>query len=173
MSNSVQVLAVPHQIQGEKFDGWVKPDLGYELLVKSLIAQVDFVFEEAAGRLPSVAQDLAHKSLGLGHYLDVDPSPDERGQYGIAKETGASWAIAPTRCEDSCRSEFIKEHRKREEVWLQKIQSRSFAKGLMICGTAHGLSFAFRLQCAGLTDVELHEYLPYNKLQDEGNCGHV
>ena len=168
----MQVLAVPHQLQGTKFSGYVK-DSSYESLIEDLVRQVDFVFEEVSGRGPSVAEKLAGEVLGWGHYLDVDPPPDERQQCGIAKKTGEDFPIDPSQlcsdvAPDICHCAFVSEHRKREELWLQKIQSQVFEKGLMICGISHGLSFAFRLQSAGFNEVELHSYIPYSKL-----CTHV
>jgi len=171
MSRSIQVLSVLHQLQGPQFEGYVK-DRSYELLVKRLIGEVDFVFEEAGGR-QSFAQDFANEVLESGHYLDVDPPLGERQQYGIAEKTGEDFPIDPSQlCSDVtpdiCHCAFVNEHRKREELWLQKIQSQVFEKGLLICGISHGLSFAFRLQSAGFNEVELYSYIPYNKL-----CTHV
>ncbi|HVA71484.1 MAG TPA: hypothetical protein VNF02_00125 [Candidatus Limnocylindrales bacterium] len=171
MSRSMQVLSVLHRLQGLRFKGYVQ-EPSYERLVNCLMRQADFVFEEAAGRLPSVAQILADKILGSGHYLDVDPPPDERQQYGIAEKTGEDFPIDPSQlCSDVtpdvCHCAFVNEHRKREELWLQKIQAQSFGRSLMVCGSAHGLSLAFRLESAGLSEVRLYEYIPYNKV-----CAH-
>jgi hypothetical protein len=47
--------------------------------------------------------------------------------------------------------QFLEPHAKREEFWIQRMIAREFGKALMICGLAHGLSLAFRLQLAGLT----------------------
>lgn len=168
----MQVLAVPHQLQGPCFEGYVQ-DPSYERLVNRLVRQADFVFEEAAGRLPSVAQTSTGKILGSGHYLDVDLPPGQRQQYGIAEKTGKDFPIDPSQlCSDVTPDigdcVFVNEHRKREELWLQKIQSQVFEKGLMVCGTSHGLSFAFRLQCAGFSEVILYSYIPYNKLCTHG-----
>ncbi|HEV2222798.1 MAG TPA: hypothetical protein VGR84_07345, partial [Candidatus Acidoferrales bacterium] len=130
MSNWMQVLAVPHQLQGTKFSGYVK-DSSYESLVEDLVREVDFVFEEASGRGPSLAERLAGEVLGAGHYLDVDPKSSEREQYGIARKTGEDFPIdASQLCSnvtpDIRHCAFVNEHRKREELWLQKIQSQVF-----------------------------------------------
>jgi hypothetical protein len=172
MSQSVYILSILHQLQGPKFDGYVK-DPSYQRLVNHLVRQADFVFEEAAGRSPSVAQTSADRILGSGHYLDVDPPPDERQQYGIAKKTGEDFPIDPSQlCSDVtpdiCHCALVDEHRKREEEWLRRILDQHFEKGLMICGFSHGLSFAFRLQSAGFNDVGLSQYLPHWKV-----CGHI
>jgi len=89
MSKTVLVLAVPHQLQGPKFLGFVA-DPSYNLLVKSAVLRrgVNFIFEEASGLGPSVAEEIARTLLGPGHYMDIDPSREEREKYGIAKETG-------------------------------------------------------------------------------------
>ena len=181
MSRSMQVLSVLHQLQGPQFEGYVK-DRSYELLVKRLIGEVDFVFEEAGGRQSSVAQDFANGALGAGqYYLDVDPTPDERQQYGIAEKRGEDFPVDPSQlCSgvtlDIGHCAFVSEHRKREELWLQKIQSQVFEKGLMVCGISHGLSFAFRLLSVGFSEVRLSQYLPHGKVcghKIEGNCGHI
>lgn len=51
----------------------------------------------------------------------------------------------------------------RELSWLKQIKEKQFTKGLLICGVAHGLSMAFRLQDAGF-DVEVYDYrIPLRK----------
>jgi hypothetical protein len=80
---SMLVLAVPHQLQGQKFQSYVQ-DNSYSILVKNFVNQVDFGFEEAAGRGPSIAEELVNKMSGPGRYLDFDPPSDERLKFGIA-----------------------------------------------------------------------------------------
>ena len=58
---------------------------------------------------------------------------------------------------------FLDAQRKREELWLDKIQKQAFGRGLLICGLAHNLSFAFRLVSAGIS-AEAYNYVPYGKL---------
>jgi hypothetical protein len=81
MSQSMQIVAILHRIQGTGFQGYVD-DPAYARWLKSFLSQgVDFVFEEASGQGPSVAEGLA-KSLPNIQYLDVDPPSAERHKYG-------------------------------------------------------------------------------------------
>jgi hypothetical protein len=169
MSKSIIVLAVPHQLQGPKFRGHIY-DSAYANLIEDFIAGADFVFEEAAGRRPSTAEDIANTVLGPGHYLDIDPPRDERNKYGIAVDTGGACPIDPYQKvepgvpPDGYNFEIVDEHRKREELWLLRLQDQPFEKGLAICGIAHGLSFAFRLLSAGISVERTNSYIPYHKL---------
>jgi len=169
MSKSVVVLAVPHPLQGPGFTGYID-DPAYSRLIEGLIKRADFVFEEAGGRKPSTAETLAESLLGTGHYLDIDPPPGERHKYGIAKETGGWYpfdpfqSAAPDIPADGCEWSIVEEHRKREELWLKRVQAQPFSKGLAICGLAHGLSFAFRLSSAGISVDETQSYIPHHKL---------
>lgn len=72
---SAVVLAVPHNLQGRKFVGYVE-DPTYSYLVEYKIKQkrIDFVFEEAGEREPTIAEEIANRILGQGRYLNVDPS---------------------------------------------------------------------------------------------------
>jgi hypothetical protein len=95
MRKSASVLGVPHQLQGPKFAGYVHNPT-YSRFIEDLIKrEVGFVFEEASGRGPSIAEDLAKSLLGSGHYLDVDPSRDERPKYGIAMDVGGGQRLTP------------------------------------------------------------------------------
>lgn len=162
MSQLVRLLAVPHQIQGRGFRGYIE-DPSYLQLVRDLIRDdVDFVFEEAAGHSPSIAEELTHSLLGPSHYADMDPSRSTRLKLGIA-ETLSGLPIDPFNSNDMYTCHSIIEHEKREKLWLQKIGMQPFKRGLVICGLAHILSFAFRLQNSKV-DVEVYDYLPYNKL---------
>jgi hypothetical protein len=169
MNKSVLVLAVPHPLQGPGFAGYVK-DPAYSLLIEGLIKGADFVFEEAGGRGPSTAENLAESILTPGHYLDVDPPPSERHKYGIEKQTGGWEPIdrfqqtAPGIPPDGHEWSIIAEQEKREKLWLDKLVAQPFEKGLMICGVAHTLSFAFRLSSAGIGIYYAYSYIPPNKL---------
>ncbi|HEV2341505.1 MAG TPA: hypothetical protein VGS15_06895 [Candidatus Acidoferrales bacterium] len=163
MSQSIVVLAVPHQLQGPGFLGYVD-DPSYARLVEDLIADgVDFVFEEAAGRGPSTAKNLAILLLGPGRYLDVDPPPHERHKYGIGNTGGGDW-INPGVSSDYYESAIVEENGKREKLWTQRVQDQTFKSGLAICGICHGLSFAFRLVSAGIDVEKSYSYTPFNKL---------
>jgi hypothetical protein len=162
-NKSAIVLAVPHQLQGPGFAAFIN-DPAYRELVGGLIRGVDFVFEEAAGRGPSIAEELAKSLLEPGRYLDIDPPKDQRTKHGLAEATGGTEPIDVFRLPDTYRWELVDEHRKREELWLQRILDKSFSRGLVICGTAHGLSFAFRLGCAGIGAPQVCDYTPHDKL---------
>jgi hypothetical protein len=159
------VLAVLHELQGPGFLGFVDVP-SYRELVKELIhTGVDFVFEEAAGRGPSIAEDLTDSILKSGHYLDVDLPADERPQHGMAKKSVESVFIDPCgNHPDSCGASIVDEQEKRENFWLQRIQSEQFTKGLVVCGIAHGLSLAFRLRSAGISVSRVLTYTPYATL---------
>lgn len=163
MGKQVQVIAVPHQLQGPGFHGYVK-DESYSDWIEAFIRnEVDFVFEEAAGRGPSIAEQLADSILGPGHYLDIDPPRDERPKYGLAKDSGGGGPIDPVHSTDIYEQSDVDEQRKREELWQKRILGQPFKKGLVICGTAHALSVAFRLRAPDV-EVEVYTYTPHGKL---------
>jgi len=170
MSKSAAVLGIPHPLQGPGFMAYID-DPAYTRLVKSLIkADVDFIFEENGSHGRSIAEDLTESVLGPGHYMDIDPPFDERPKYGIEQETGGMCPIdpfqnvAPGVPHDTYRWELVDVHRKREELWLQRIQAQSFERGLVICGDSHALSIAFRLCSSGICVAETYSYMPYHKL---------
>lgn len=163
MSKAALILGVPHQLQGPSFRGYID-DPSYGILLQDLIQHgVDFVFEEATGRRPSTAEKLTESVLGAGHHLDVDPPVNERAKYGIAKITGGGGPIDPSRPIDVYESALVEEQRKREELWLQRIQTQPFSKALIVVGLAHALSIAFRLVSAGVGIPEVRHYVPYHK----------
>ncbi|SRR5216684_9140726 len=163
MNKSVVVLAIPHQLQGPGFQGYVD-DPSYSDLVERFIRQgLDFVFEEAAGRTPSIAKALTESHLGGDCYMDVDPSPTERETLGIAVAGGGDW-IDPGYSADFYEWAIVEENRKREELWRQKVEAQHFEKALMICGLGHCLSFAFRLSSAGINVEKSYSYIPHAKL---------
>lgn len=149
MSGLLIVLSTQHELQGEKFYGYVKDPL-YAQLLRDLIntEKLDFVFEEASGRTPTIAESVTDAELGRHHYEDVDPSRDQRESLGISTATNEPWMIGTPPDAGFAYWQFHEEHEKRERLWIQRIQEREFKSALMICGLAHGLSFAFRLQSA-------------------------
>ncbi|MGH9692407.1 MAG: hypothetical protein ACRD4C_15235 [Candidatus Acidiferrales bacterium] len=159
MSKSVVVLGTLHQLQGDKFTGYTN-DPSYSMLVQNLIdsEKIDFVFEEASGRVPSIAGKLA-EPWGSPRYLDIDPPRTERSKYGIAEDTEDCSPIHVFDSPETYCELIVDEHRKREELWLRRLRETEFERGLVICGIGHGLSFAFRLQSAGLP-VKLFHYMP-------------
>lgn len=163
MSKSAVLLGVPHQLQGLGFRGYVE-DPSYSRLVKTLMGGVDFVFEEATGRGPSIAEQLVGFSQRPVQYLDFDPPPDERPKHGIEKLVGGGWPIDPCNSSDVCETSTVGEQRKREELWLDRVLSKPFEKALVIVGLAHSLSFTFRLTSKGINVNESQYYIPYSKL---------
>jgi hypothetical protein len=164
MSKSVLVLGIPHQLQGPGFLGYVE-DRSYALLVENLMQDdVDFVFEEAAGRGPSIAELLVDAFPRAVKYVDIDPPPDKRPMYGIAMKVGGGGPIDPCNSPDMYESSKVDEQSKREELWLHCILCKPFKKGLAIVGLAHSLSFAIRLLSAGVSVDETYSYIPFNKL---------
>jgi hypothetical protein len=160
----IVIVGIPHALQGPGFSGFIG-DTSYRTLVENLIRdEVDFVFEEAAGRGPSIAEGLANSLIGPGRYLDFDPGLTERPKHGIHIEIARSFPIAPFDSTDTCESSAVDAQGKREQLWLQRVQAERFEKGLVICGVTHSLSFAFRLRSAGITVPESLSYIPHNKL---------
>jgi hypothetical protein len=164
------VLGVPHQVQGEKFQGSID-DQCYRDTIEQLIAvhRFDFIFEEAAGYTPSHAELFLNSSSEPIGYLDVDPPRSERAQNDLSTDTGEDmmvdlWQTPPC----IARIENVTSHAAREEFWLARICEKKFRSALMICGHAHCLSFAFRLRAARYEVEKCLHYLPYDKL-----CRHV
>jgi hypothetical protein len=164
------VLGTDHRVQGEKFQGSVD-DPCYRDMIEQLIPayKVDFLFEEASGHAPTHAELIAHSLLGPGQYLDVDPPRAERGKHGLSEDTGEGlvvdlWQSPPC----AAWTEYVNKQAAREEYWLGRVRGREFVSALMICGFAHGLSFAFRLRSAGFDVEACVGYMPHHKL-----CGHV
>ena len=117
MTKSIVVFAVPHPLQGLGFVGYID-DSHYVSLIEDLISRrVDFVFEEAGGRKPSIAESITNDSLGAGHYMDVDPAPHERSKFGIPVTVpGARPNLL------GCEYANIEQHRKREALWTQRVR---------------------------------------------------
>jgi hypothetical protein len=166
MSRSVQVLGVPHQLQGAGFQGYVD-DPSYRYWVKGYMrANIDIVFEEAAGRKPSIVEELS-KELSANiepiRYVDIDPPLKERPKYGLAEECASGGPVDPSHSDDVYECPYISENIKRETLWLKRIVEEQFAKGVVVCGLAHALSLAFRLHAAEI-DVEACTYIPHGKL---------
>jgi|SRR6185437_10422361 len=151
-SQGMIVVAVPHKVQGPQFGGYTE-NTKYAELLKQLLFDVDFIFEEASGRGPSIAKNLTAEGWAKGHYLDVDPPSDQRSHYGLST---TSFNPCHTTAWWSCQ--LIEEHKNREKLWLKQIKEQAFQRGLMICGLLHGLSFAFRLEADCFSDVQLYDF---------------
>jgi hypothetical protein len=163
MARTIVVLCTYHQLQGTNFRGYVA-DPSYTKIVSGLISsnKVDFIFEEASGRGPSIAEHQA-ALLGSDRYFDIDPCRDERTKFGIPQDVEQCGPIDPFESNDVFCEQDVDGHRLREELWLQRISDKDFKVGLMICGIAHGLSMGFRLQNKGF-EVELIQYIPSSKM---------
>jgi hypothetical protein len=158
MTPRVTVLATLHAIQGaEKRHGNMRDPMYLELLNKLMVSEgVDFIFEEASGLGPTIAERLVLEKFGFNHYMDIDPARSDRAEYGIhgsshepimigapPKVVFANWAVLDVQA-------------KREELWMKQIQQRKFESALVICGLVHVLSFAFRLQTANFSVQALY-----------------
>jgi hypothetical protein len=162
VTRSVLVLGILHELQGPDFYNYVE-DRSYPKLLETAMSGVDFVFEEASGQGPSIAEGAAAAILGAERYLDIDPSADERPQYGIPRVTASGFPIDPPDSSDSCCTVDHDAQRLREEEWVRRIKGREFQKALVIVGIAHSLSLQRRLSEAGFS-VKLWAYEPHAKL---------
>lgn len=146
----VTVLATLHVIQGaEKRLGNVQDPMYVALLNKLLASEsVDFIFEEASGLGPTIAEKLALERLAFGHYVDMDPARGERVDLGIPANSSEPNMIGTPPSVAFANWQILDVHARREELWVKRIQQHKFESGLVICGLVHLLSFAFRLQDA-------------------------
>jgi hypothetical protein len=122
------------------------------------------VFEEATGRSPSVAESLLKRRIPQPHYVDIDPTPEERRILGISEHSSGGAAIAPASSPDVYEYVTLDDQIKRETEWLRRISATKFEKALIICGLSHSLSIAFKLRSAGIAVREVYTYIPYSLL---------
>jgi hypothetical protein len=150
MSARVTVLATLHVTQGaEKRHGNVHDPMYVALLHKLMISEgVDFIFEEASGLGPTIAEKLALEELAFGHYLDIDPARSDRPEFGIPVNSSEPNMIGAPPTAAFANWQILSVHAKREELWVKRMQQHGFQSALVICGLVHLLSFAFRLQDA-------------------------
>lgn len=165
MPGFVTVLGTYHELQGsEKRRGNINDSL-YEDLVTDLIQDqtIDFVFEEATGLGPTAAEHLTAKLVGANRYLDLDPPTQQRHIFGIPPETNQPLMLGNPMSDPPnvgwANWQPIRMNEAREKLWLERMKGQTFNKALMICGIAHMLSFAFRLQHADFEVKAIH-YLP-------------
>jgi len=144
----VTVLATLHVVQGaEKRLGNVRDPMYVALLNKLMISEgVDFIFEEASGLGPTIAEKLSLQELGFGRYLDIDPARGDRAEFGIPANSSEPNMIGEPPTVAFANWQLLEVHAKREELWVKRIQQHDFKSALVICGLVHLLSFAFRLQ---------------------------
>ena len=150
MNPRVTVLGTLHIFQGaEKRLGNVHDPTYVSLLDKLMISEeVDFIFEEASGLGPTIAEKLALEKLAFGHYVDIDPARGERSEFGIPTNSSEPNMIGSPPTVSFANWQILEVHAKREELWLNRIQQSEFKSALVICGLVHLLSFAFRLRDA-------------------------
>jgi hypothetical protein len=148
MNARITVLATLHIVQGaEKRLGNVHDPMYVALLDKLMISEeVDFIFEEASGLGPTIAEKLALEQLPFGHYLDIDPARADRGEFGIPSNSSEPNMIGEPPTVAFANWQILDVHAKREELWLKRMRQHEFKSALVICGLVHLLSFAFRLQ---------------------------
>jgi hypothetical protein len=144
----ITVLATLHVVQGaEKRFGNVHDPMYVALLNKLMISEaVDFIFEEASGLGPTIAERLALEQLSFGHYLDIDPARAERANLGIPANSSEPNVIGSPPTVAFANWQILEVHAKREELWAKRMRQHKFRSALVICGLVHLLSFAFRLQ---------------------------
>jgi len=170
MGGRITVFGTSHRLQGIENVSWAIDDPMYLVALKNCLRRKDFIFEEASGRAPTTAQGLAVAKFGQGHYLDVDPSIEERQQLGIGQTELPTFIDPSDSNSDHIVQQFFGEQEKRETIWLRRIQERTFDNAVFICGYLHTLSMSFRLCEAGY-DVEAFYYLPHAKLCDKQHFG--
>lgn len=164
MNTRVTVLATLHVIQGaEKRLGNVHDPM-YVALLNKLIASesVDFIFEEASGLGPTIAEKLSLEELGYGRYLDIDPGRGDRAEFGITASSNEPHMIGTPPKVGFANWQILGVHDKREKLWLERIQQHKFESALVICGLVHLLSFAFRLQAANFS-VQAIDYANWQR----------
>jgi hypothetical protein len=166
VTKTVILLGTAHRLQGAARGIYNIKDPDYETLVDQLYRKysVDFVFEEASGLGPTFAERFASANLGPQRYKDIDPSAAARKKLGMPAETGKDYRIGNLNLETNHwgfgREELIHVHEQREHFWLPFIREQKFIAALLICGQAHLLSFAFRLNTDGF-NVKAYSYMPY------------
>jgi len=150
MNPRVTVLATLHVVQGaEKRLGNVHDPMYVSLLNKLMVSEeIDFIFEEASGLGPTIAEKLALEQLAFGHYQDIDPARAERPDFGIPSNSREPNMIGEPPSVAFANWQLLDVHAKREELWLKRMQQHEFKSALVICGLVHLLSFAFRLRNA-------------------------
>jgi hypothetical protein len=148
MNPRVTVLSTLHALQGAERRHGNLHDPMYMMLLKNLIASegVEFIFEEASGLGPTIAEKLSLQELGSGRYLDIDPANANRVEFGIPPNSNEPHIIGTPPKVAFAHWQILEVHAKREILWMKRIQQQKFESALVICGLVHLLSFAFRLQ---------------------------
>jgi hypothetical protein len=149
----VTVLGTIHMVQGAEKRAGNMHDPMYEALLRKLLASegVDFIFEEASGLGPTIAEKLAREELGSDHYLDIDPARAERAEFAIPANSHEPHMIGTPPKVAFANWQILDVHAKRENLWIKRIKQHHFESALMICGLVHLLSLGFRLQEANFS----------------------
>jgi hypothetical protein len=158
------VLGTLHALQGAEKRHGNTHDPMYEKLLKKLLASEgsDFIFEEASGLGPTIAEKFAREELGSGHYLDIDPAKHDRAPLGIPPSSHEPNMIGSPPKVAFANWQVLGAHARREELWLSSIQEQKFESALVICGLIHLLSFAYRLEAAGFS-VQAIDYANWQR----------
>jgi hypothetical protein len=119
MARSMVVFGTSHALQGaQNYPGVSVNAASYSKLIEQLISRqtIDFIFEEASGKGPTIVSKLA------GHipYLDVDASPGNPSEPAFTAKTG-SVAIPidpddPDLSNDFYVWEYVREQAQRENL---------------------------------------------------------
>jgi len=162
MKKHIIILGTNHLLQaGEKNPQFII-DPEYREYISRILAErnVDFLFEEATSSGPTIAEHIATDRLGNGHYIDVDPI-EMRKELGIGIATQYEFLphVPQVGFREIAFRLIVAEQQKREQAWVETIHRTEFDCGLLICGLAHLLSMAFRLEDSGHT-VETRIYSP-------------
>jgi hypothetical protein len=149
----VTVLGTIHMVQGaEKRAGNLHDPMYVALLQKLLDSEgVDFIFEEASGLGPTIAEKLAREKLGADRYLDIDPARHDRAEFAIPSSSHEPHMIGTPPSVAFANWQILDVHEKRENLWIKRIAQHQFESALMICGLVHLLSLGFRLQEANFS----------------------
>jgi hypothetical protein len=169
MSGHVTVLATLHEHQGAKGRSGNIEDPRYVTLLNQLFIEegFDFIFEEAAGWGPTIAENFSRSKLEPSRYLDVDPPARDRAKFGIPPISHEPYMIGSPPEVAFANWQFLEVHALREELWVKQIQAQEFKRALMICGLVHGLSFAFRLRAANFS-VSAIQYANWQRNRTRG-----
>jgi hypothetical protein len=167
----IAIFGTSHRLQGainSKNKIWNVEDPSYSDLLTMLFSdeKPDFVFEEVAGVGPTTASRKAEAELGPDKYLDIDPPSEERKSLGLEADSGENFNVNPMghgQAHDTASWSKVDQHRKREALWVSKIQSTKFTSAILIVGMNHLLSLAYTLEDLGY-EVKALSYMPEHKL---------
>jgi len=123
MSGHVTVLATLHEHQGAKGrSGNVEDPMYVKLLHQLLGAEgFDFIFEEAAGWGPTIAEKFSRSKLETNRYLDVDPPARDRAKFGIPAVSNEPYMIGSPPEVAFANWQALEVHALREELWIKQI----------------------------------------------------